>query len=820
LPLIWLGGALLADDLRQTTAQGRGGDAETAKVAFHAARPVWPADREREMNLTVGFRASFSRPDGSDAVLRVTGSSLYRIHLNGGFVGHGPARAAHGYFRVDEWVLPAGLMRPENVVAIEVAGYNINSYYLIDQPSFLQAEVVSDGKVVAATCNEPGGFEATIVESRVQKVERYSFQRTFMESYRLEPGFDDWRTPLWDGAGAVACSVQSGGKMLPRRVAYPRFEVRQPGGRIVTGEMRKREIHDRPWRVLGRRSIGPTMKGFRDDEVDRLLSREMQGWTTASAAVSDDPYGPGIMRRLGAAGYETYDFGVNLTGFIGVSIRCETPTRLVLSFDEIFSNGDVDHQRLNCLNLIELDCALGTYSFETFEPYTLRFLKVVVLEGECEIGGITLREYAASDLWEASFSASDSRLNEIFEAARETCRQNVVDLFMDCPSRERAAWLCDSFFAARITRDLSGHARVEENFLENYLLPEAFANMPPGMVPPCYPSDQTEGRFIPNWALFLVIQLEEYLARTGDTALVEAFEPRVMAMLDYFVRFENEEGLLEKLESWVFVEWSEANNHVQDVSFPTCAVYAGALDAAGRMYGRADLADKADAVRVAIRRLSFDGTFFVDNAVRVGGRLQATTNRTETCQYYAFYFGVATPATHPRLWETLRDRFGPGRDVGAIFPDVSPSNAFVGNYLRLELLSRMGECRKVREEIAGAFHAMARRTGTLWEHMGPSASCNHGFASHIAHCLYRDVLGVHQLDIPGKRVVLRFADLGLDWCSGRMPTPDGFVELRWWLDEGAIVYDARLPAGYSLRVENLGPRRIRSVGDSGHALLR
>ena len=37
------------------------------------------------------------------------------------------------------------------MVALEVAGYNEPSYYLLDQPSFLQAEVEIDGECIAAT---------------------------------------------------------------------------------------------------------------------------------------------------------------------------------------------------------------------------------------------------------------------------------------------------------------------------------------------------------------------------------------------------------------------------------------------------------------------------------------------------------------------------------------------------------------------------------------------------------------------------------------------------------------------------------------------
>ena len=41
------------------------------------------------------------------------------------------------------------------------------------------------------------------------------------------------------------------------------------------------------------------------------------------------------------------------------------------------------------------------------------------------------------------------------------------------------------------------------------------------MFPRCYPADFFSGNFIPNWAMFLVLELEEYLMRTGDRAFIE-----------------------------------------------------------------------------------------------------------------------------------------------------------------------------------------------------------------------------------------------------------------------------------------------------------
>jgi alpha-L-rhamnosidase len=103
---------------------------------------------------------------------------------------------------------------------------------------------------------------------------------------------------------------------------------------------------------------------------------------------------------------------------------------------------------------------------------------------------------------------------------------------------------------------------------------------------------------------------------------------------------------------------------------------------------------------------------------------------------------------------------------------------------------------------------MAERTGTLWENVGDYASCNHGFASHIVHTLYRDVLGVVRVDRQARKVYVRFGDVKLDWCEGRLPLPDGEIRLRWWKDGDQLLYTLAVPLGYDVQTENLTEKRL------------
>jgi alpha-L-rhamnosidase len=70
------------------------------------------------------------------------------------------------------------------------------------------------------------------------------------------------------------------------------------------------------------------------------------------------------------------------------------------------------------------------------------------------------------------------------------------------------------------------------------------------------------------------------------------------------------------------------------------------------------------------------------------------------------------------------------------------------------------------------------------------------------HVLYRDVLGLQEVDTVNKAVQLRFTDSRLDWCEGRLPTVDGQVELRWRKGAGKLVYQVTAPAGYTIKTEN------------------
>lgn len=681
---------------------------------FKNAIPVWLNGRIEEMNVRMQAKAIIYF-EAQETVIKIATSGIYQLWVNGHFVSYGPARAGKNHFRVDEWDITQYLSRKKNIVVVEVCGYYTHSFYIQKQQSFLTAEIFESGESIAWTGKH---FTARPNPFYIQKTERYSYQRPMIEAYKIEKA----DTFFIDEESGEELQETISGTYIKRHSPYPEFET-VTAQRILTGDVENFE----PENIIYDRSVtdvNDNLSGFPIDTLESFASYECQ----KLKSISHNSVHIGAIKNME---YAIYELPKNSTGILSFDISVENDSIIYILFDEVLNeNNVVDFLRGGCANCVKYKLSSGKKKLHFFEVYTMKYIQIIAVGGDCDISELKMIEYK-HPLIEYNTEKFPPDIKKIADAAIETYRQNSVDIFTDCPSRERAGWLCDSFFSGRTEFLLTGKNIIEKSFLENFLHEKVFQGLPKGMVPMCYPSDRLNDTFIPQWALWLILELEEYQNRSGDIALVKEFEEVVNRLLDYFSAFENSDGLLEKLDGWNFVEWSKANDLVNDVNYPTNMLYAAALEVVSRLYSRSDLLEKGEKIKEMILKQSFNGEFFCDNAVRKKGKLVLTGECTEVCQYYAFFFGVATKSSHAKLLNILINDFGPQRATTQLHPNIYPANAFIGNYLRLEILMRYGEYDKVKDNIIGFFSYMADKTGTLWEHIDTTASCNHGFASYV-----------------------------------------------------------------------------------------
>lgn len=690
---------------------------------FTKAVPVWMDGEERTMNSQLVLRAVIPAKKGTE--LHITCFSFYRLAVNGQFVFFGPARCAGGYASVDVIPLDPYLKENENEIVIEAAGYYCRSLSTVKQISFVIAEILCGGKIAVYTGSGDSGFAGYRSCRRLQKTERYSAQRHFGEVW-------DEREPdrFAEKFRAVLAEVNPDVTYLPRVAPAPRTVPVSFDGCAYRGTF----AFDETLPYKANRYSSPVDKEFwgrySESEVPylpyRWLQRQKQTRTGGEST---------LPLTLSAGEYAVFDCRHIEVGFLEWCMEASVESDVVFGFSEMCFGEDFEFTNINAQNVMEVLLPAGKQKTGySFEPYSFRFLIVMVKAGKIRMDAFGMRTFERDMSGMIRREIRDPELAAIYQAAIRTFAHNAVDLFSDCPSRERAGWLCDSYFTGKVEHFFLGKSPVEESFLRNFLLfDNRTGDWPEGVLPMCYPADIQENlQFIPQWDLWFVLESADYLTNRNPGADRESFRKAIYGVLNFIAKSENADGLAERIPSWNFVEWSTANEWTKDVNYPTNFLYSAALDAAADLYGDDALRKKAAHIRKTTLEKAFDGTYFVDHAVRgEDGELRNLTDTSEAGQYYAILFGGVdlNDPKYAKLREDVFGNFADRRDDGRQFV---PVNAFIGLYLRISVLMKIGAKDLLREDLKNFFGGMVESTGTLWEYKQHKGSYDHGFASLAA----------------------------------------------------------------------------------------
>ena len=708
---------------------------------FIKAKPIYPKNYEKEMNFSFFFVCEINSK--TIPTLRITGNNVYRIFVNGNLLGVGPARSSHDYYRVEEYSLNKGFNR----IVVELAAYNCNSYYFLNTTPFLQMEIYNNEGVISYTGDS--NIKCYLNKTKFQKVTRFSYQRTFSESYIFDNNIHDFYIKNSNNFELIECEVQKEKKYLDRNVNMPLYQ------KITFSKIEE-----------GVFSTDNTKKEYEDRYMyqEHLKIFPKKEWeVNPNDYISLLNYKRVNIDSLSSNTFVTYELISSKTGFISFNLECFEDSEIYFVFDEIDSKNekniiDISFFRNTTHNIISYFLSKGKHSHITFEPYTMKYLRIVIRKGNIKINNLEFILYENPDICHFEAEFDDFKVNSIKDAAISTFAHNAVDILTDCPSRERAGWLFDSYFTGKAEYLITGVNKVEKNFLENYALLEQYPTLPKGMIPMCYPGEHPDGIFIPNWSLWYILEVYDYYKRNNDDEILEKSKNKIRDLLDYFSKFENELGLLENLESWIFVEWSKANDEdfVKGVNFPSNMLYARALEVSSILLNDKSLVEKSNHIKEQIIKYSFNGMFFEDNLVRnEKNELVKVGHTTETCQYYAFFFEIAKKDNFGELYSLLVNEFGPKRDYDKVFPLVYKSNVINGYYLRLFILLRDGNIHQVKEEIVEYFYNMSKITGTLWEHDNTFASLNHGLTSVILNIISEIYFGLVDYNFKEKYLIIR-----------------------------------------------------------------
>ncbi len=782
--------------------------------AVEKARAVWTVCAEK-YNQFVGFYTRLHSENKETLHIAIAARSYYRLYVNGEMVAHGPARTARGYCRVDRLQIEA---EGDTHIAVEVAAYGKPENYCNDntlEPGMLCCEICNaNGAALSYTGD--GKWKCTVLNTRRSRVETMSHSRVILEWYDLNPQSDDWKVGV--GKFVAPELLADAPRYLERRAPYPDYAMIPAENMLRVSDLKAKAHFEMP-HVYG-------VAVMFNPEWYKLIPEENK-LVAALSAEGETPF-TGRYRAEGErlqieAGENpaavTWAFENTEVGFICLNVEPQADCTVeILNANYLNDRGEVPAGTY----ATRYQLKPGKYRLITFEPKLVRYIRVNLrCSGAVKISAPAVMRYTGRDNPKSYFRCSDGDLNRIYAAARRTLRLNTMDIFMDCPERERGGWLCDSWFTARGAWMMMNDLSVEKDFIENFMLTDG-ETLDCGLFPEVYPGvHRTPSEVgIQNWSFWLLMELADYYKRSGDHAFIQECGNRVQYCVEGMLSMRGESGLIEHLKA-PFVDWSISNTPAatQPISVPINCLAVCAVEAMARIYHRRDWLEAAEDMRARIERMDAQSGAMEkgDAADFENGRLHRKGPRTES--------GVAL-----ELWSgfhgenrALRRQFlhamGPNPER-ASDPNLGKSNLFIGLMVRFEALARMNRIPELMGEWKSLYLPQLKMgSDTLFETVQEDGGC-HGFNADVGAMLTEKVLGLGQPDCRTKTVALSPHACSLHWAEGAAEVPEGMIHMRWIADgdEHTLEMHLDLPEGWHYTLDPAWDASGWTVTLNGEAL--
>jgi hypothetical protein len=365
-------------------------------------------------------------------------------------------------------------------------------------------------------------------------------------------------------------------------------------------------------------------------------------------------------------------------------------------------------------------------------------------------------------------------------------RIGAFDTYMDTPYWEQLQYVGDTRLQGLISLYVSGDDRLLRQAIEHFDL----SRIPEGLTASRYPSALTQ--IIPPFSLIYVAMVHDLFMHRRADAFVRQRLAGIRGILDWFARHVDSTGMLGPMPHWNYVDWTNPwprgvppgadHGHSATISL----LYAYALQRAAELEDAVGLRGTGDGYRAraaamlrAVRRVWDPARgFFRDSP--------DTTSYSQQTNVLA----ILTDAVPPAEQRALMQR---------VLSDTTLTRAsyYFGFYV-LEALRKAGLGDRYIEQLAPWRTMLALGLTSTPENPEPTRSDTHAWAAHPNYGLLATVIGVRPASAGFHTVSITPAPGPLRRAEGRMPHPDGDIEVG--LERrGATGLSARvaLPPGVS-----------------------
>ncbi|MES2696187.1 MAG: alpha-L-rhamnosidase C-terminal domain-containing protein [Verrucomicrobiota bacterium] len=431
---------------------------------------------------------------------------------------------------------------------------------------------------------------------------------------------------------------------------------------------------------------------------------------------------------------------------------------------------------------------------EVFEPLhwrTFRYVGLRIETGDApvEIRAVQHRFTAYPYGVTAEFACSDPRLEKIWTAALHTMRLCSHETFEDCPYYEQMQYAGDTMITSKIAMLATGDYKLARQAIYHF----DWSRLSEGLTQSRFPSRLVQ--VIPSWSLHWITNIRDYAYCSGDLATVRDVMHGVRAVLDWFQRYADADGLPAKLPFWNITDWCPwwPRGVVPGADAgPTCIIsaqYILALDEAAELCRLTGDAKRADEYRTeaATLRPKLHARFWSESE----GLYFDRPGGPEISQYgnaWAVVCGAAGERERARLL--------------ARFPHdakLAPGSFFWW-HAGFRALDLCGAYERM-PEFLGPWHEMIDYgLSTFVEENSYWRSLCHAWSAHPALEFMTRVLGVTPRTPGFAAIDIAPHRCGLSHASGSVCTPRGPVRVAWRVDGDRFTLEGEAPSTTPVRV--------------------
>ena len=483
------------------------------------------------------FRRSFSLPaKPARFLVHVTADNRYQLYVNGELVSWGPARGDLTHWRYESVDLAPHLHTGDNLLAAVV--WNDGQYRAIAQITnrtgfLLQADDAEDQavntdsawKAIIDRAYTPNPAPANEITGYTAVAANESFRADAYPWGWERPGFDDssWNAshPFTRGGPRDASDSPNRWMLVPRQIPLEDLRLgRIPILRKADGVQPPAEFPKQAQPV----TIPANTKA--------TLLLDQTYLTTGYPAIT---FSGGGSATVDIRYAETLYFSAHP---INKGNRNDIAGKSFYGFaDHYVSDGGA--RRL-------------------YRPLYWRTWRYIQLEIQTHDHPLTIDDISEIDssypfVRKAAFSVDDASANAevqtILNTGWRTARLCAHETYMDCPYYEQLQYAGDARIQMLISLYMTGDARLMRNGIE--LLNSS--RTAEGATYSRAPSSLQQ--YIPPFSLWWIGMVHDYWMYVDDPEFVKQMLPGVHAVLSFYSGFQKQNGSLEKMPWWNFVDW-------------------------------------------------------------------------------------------------------------------------------------------------------------------------------------------------------------------------------------------------------------------------